>query len=211
MFRSDNLFSRFMNVLFDIICIDVLWLLFSIPVVTAGAATTAAYYAMSKTVRYKTGYVFKEFWHSFKCNMKQTIPLTIIFWMVLAVLSVDIWYVWTNDNKVNSAIFMVLILVLFLVLGIVIYIFPLLSRFEKNNMDLIKTAAFVMFKFLPITICILTVALLCCIGIYLMPWALLVIPGIYTFFLSFPMEKILRRLMPKVEEESEEAKKWYYQ
>lgn len=211
MFRSDNLFSRFMNVLFDIICIDVLWIICSIPVVTMGAAAVAAYYAMAKSVRYKTGYAAKEFFRSFRCNMKQSIPLTIIFWMVMAVLFLDIWYVWTNDSKENSAVFMILIFILFLAMGIAVYSCPLLSRFKKGNIDLIKTSAFIMFRFLPVTIGILLVLAVSCIGIYLMPWAVLIIPGVYLYGLTLPMEKIMKKLMPMVEEGSEENEKWYYQ
>lgn len=211
MFRSDNLFSRFMNVLFDIICIGVLWLICSLPVVTAGAAATAAYYTMAKSVRHKTGYVSREFFHSFRCNMKQSIPLTVIFLIIMAVLFVDIWYVWINDSRMNSAIFMILVFVLFLVMGITVYIYPILSRFEKRNTDLIKTAAFVMFRFLPVTILILLVLLAACIGIYLMPWSVLIIPGAYLYGLTFPMERILKKMMPEAEEGSEEAEKWYYQ
>lgn len=211
MFRSDNLFSRFMNVLFDIICIDVLWLICSLPVVTAGASFVAAYYAMAKSVRYKTGYAAKEFFHAFRYNMKQSIPLTIMFLAIMTVLFLDIWYVWTNDSKGNSAIFMILVLILFLAMGITVYAAPLLSRFKKSSVDLIKTSAFVMFRFLPVTICILLVFAVSCIGIYLMPWAVLVIPGIYLYGLTFPVEKIMKKLMPAVEEGSEEAEKWYYQ
>lgn len=68
-----------------------------------------------------------------------------------------------------------------------------------------------LFKFLPVTIGILLVFALGCVGAYLMPWAVLVIPGVYLYVLSFPMEWILHKLMPDVEEDSEEAKKWYYQ
>jgi hypothetical protein len=45
---------------------------------------------------------------------------------------------------------------------------------------------------------------------YLMPWAILVIPGVYMYVLTFPMERVLRKLAPPVAEESEEAEKWYY-
>lgn len=211
MFRSDNLFSRFMNVLFDIICIDVLWLVCSLPVVTMGAASTAAYYAMAKSVRYKTGYAAREFFHSFRCNMKQSIPLTVLFWIIMAVLFLDIWYVWTNNSKANSAVFMILLFISFLVMGITVYGFPLLSRFAKSNMDLIKTSAIIMFRFLPVTIIILFVFAAACIGVYLMPWAVLVIPGVYLYLLTFPVEKIMKKLMPAVEEGSEESEKWYYQ
>lgn len=211
MFRSDNLFSRFMNVLFDIICIDVLWLICSVPVITAGAAVTAAYYAMAKSVRYKTGYAAREFFHSFRCNMKQSIPLTILSEIVMAVLFLDIWYVWINDSKGNSAVFMILMLILFLVMGTIVYSGPLLSRFEKGNIELIKTSAVIMFRFLPVTVGILLFFLAACIGIYLMPWAVLVIPGVYLYGLTFPVERIMKKLMPAVEEGSKEAEKWYYQ
>lgn len=211
MFRSDNLFSRFMNVLFDVICIGVLWVVCSVPVITAGAAATAAYYAMSKTVRHKTGYAAKEFFHSFRFNFRQSIPLTIAFWIILIVLGVDIWYVWMNDSRMNSAVFMVLVFVLFLTAGITIYACPILSRFDKGNLELIKTAGFVMFKYLPVTIPLLFIFGAACILIYLMPWAILIIPGAYMFGLTFPMEAILKKMMPEADEGSEEAEKWYYQ
>lgn len=211
MFRSDNLFSRFMNVLFDLICIGVLWVVGSIPLITVGAAATAAYYAMAKSVRYKTGYAWKEFFHSFRSNFRQTVPLSGIFWIVMLVLGMDIWYVWNNDSRVNSGIFIVLIFILFMVAGITTYIYPLLSRFDKKNSELIKTAALVMFRYLPVTIVILLAFLLTGVGIYLMPWAILVFPGVYLYLLTFPMERILRRLMPVAAEGSEEAEKWYYQ
>ena len=211
MFRSDSLFSRFMNVLFDILYVGILWLLCSVPIVTAGAAATAAYYTMAKTVRYKTGYVGREFFHSFKSNFKQTLPLTGSFIVITAVLGIDIWYVWTHDSKVNSALFMILIFVAFIVAGVMPYIFPLLSRFDKKNIELLKITLFIMFKYLPLTLGIIIVFLVFCIGIYLMPWAILVFPGIYLYLLSFPMEKILRAMMPPVEEGSDEAEKWYYQ
>lgn len=211
MFRSDSLFSRFMNVLFDVLYIGILWVICSIPIVTAGAAATAAYYTMAKTVRYKTGYVGREFFHSFKSNFRQTVFLTIIFVLIAAVLGVDIWYVWVNDSKLNSAIFMVLIFVVFVVAGLLTYVFPLLSRFDKKNLDLLKITLFIMFKYLPFTIGAIIVFLVFCIGIYLMPWAVLVFPGVYLYLLSHPMERVLRAMMPPVEEGSEEAEKWYYQ
>lgn len=133
------------------------------------------------------------------------------FLLIMGVVAVDIWYVWVNDSKLNSALFMVLLLIAFLVMAVITYYFPLLSRFDKRNVEMLKLSAIVAFRYLPLTICILIVFMISVIGIYLMPWAVLVIPGIYLYLLSFPMEYILRKLMPAVEEGSEEAEKWYYQ
>lgn len=210
-FSSDSGFSRFMNVLFDILYVGVLWLVCSLPLITAGASATAAYYAMSKCVRHKTGYIGREFFHSFRANFRQITPLTLLFWLVEGVLAIDLYYVWTNENQLNNALFIVLLFILFVVAGIAIYICPILSRFDKKNMELIRTALYAIFRYLPITIAMQIVFIVACLGIFLMPWAVLFIPGGYLYALSFPMERILGKMMPPVEEDSEEAQKWYYQ
>lgn len=210
-FDSDSGFSRFMNLLFDILYVGVLWLVCSLPLITAGASATAAYYAMSKCVRHKTGYIGREFLHSFKANFRQITAMTLLFWFVVGVLTIDMYYVWTHESQLNNALFIVLLFIFFVVTGIAVYICPILSRFDKKNMELIRTALYVLFRYLPVTIAIQIVFAAACLGIFLMPWAVLFIPGGYLYALSIPMERILGKMMPPVEEGSEEAQKWYYQ
>lgn len=200
-----------MNVLGDVLFTGILWLIASLPVLTVGTASTAAYYAMSKCVRHKTGYLWKEFLHSLRVNLKQSLILSLIYLVVLLVLGLDIWYVWNNDSKLNSAVFVILIFVLFLAVSIGIYLWPLLSRFEKKNSELIKTAFIVSFRYLPLTLGLVFLLAVSIIGVYLMPWAVLAIPGVYIYIISFPVEWILKKMMPVPEEGSIEAEKWYYQ
>lgn len=210
-FAYDSKFARFMNALGDVLLIGLLWLVISIPLFTIGASTTAAYYAMAKCVRYSAGRPWKSFWHSFKTNFLQTLPMTILFDLAVVMLAFDLIYLWGNENATNDAIFIVLLLVVFLAVGLSMYLWPLLSRFDKRNLELMKMSFVVAFRFLPVTIGIMAAFLLGLIGIYLMPWAVLVIPGVFMYGFSFPMEWILHKLMPKPEEGSEEAEKWYYQ
>lgn len=210
MFRYDGAFGRFMNLLFDILYVGILWVLFCIPVVTAGASSAAAYYAMAKCVRHKTGYVGREFLKAFRENFRQLLPLTIGFVCIAAVLALDLWYVWQNENTLNNSIFVVLVFIVFLLTGLAVYVNPLMSRFYLKGIELLKKAGMLMFRFLPVTLLLQAAFLLMCAGIWLMPWSVFVLPGVFLYGLSFPMEKILRRLMPPVEEDSEEAQKWYY-
>lgn len=210
-FSSDSGFSRFMNLLFDILYVGILWIVGCIPIITAGASTTAAYYAMAKCVRHKTGYIGREYLHSFKENFRQMLVLTVLFAGICGVLAIDLYYVWNVQSDMNNALFVILILVSFMAAGLTVYACPLLSRFHKKNTELIKTAAYLLFKFLPLTIAVQFVFVLACMAVYLMPWAIFVLPGVYLFALSFPMEYVLKKLMPPVEEDSEEAQKWYYQ
>lgn len=210
-FSNESKFARFMNTLADILYIGILWLVCSLPIITAGASGTAAYYAMAKCVRHSEGRPTKEFFHSFRLNFKQTLVMTIVFVLIALGLTADLIFLWENENKTNDAIFVVLVFVTFAVQSLIVYIFPLLSRFDRKSFELIKMGLYLCFKYLPITIGILAVIFVACIGVYLMPWAILVIPGVYLYVLSFPMEWMLKKLMPPVEEGSEEAEKWYYQ
>ena len=71
LFGPDSGFMRVLNMISDIVLISMLWLLCSLPVVTVGASTTAAYYTIMKVVHKKTGYISKEFFKSFKLNFKE--------------------------------------------------------------------------------------------------------------------------------------------
>lgn len=211
MFKSDTLFAKFMNKLADVLLIGILWVVFSVPVITSGAASTAAYYAMAKCVRHNTGYVFREFWRSFKLNFKHTVLLSIAFWGLMAAAAIEIYMVWSVRSQLNDALFVILVFVAFLIGGLAIYVCPVISRFDKRFGDLFKTSAFLFFKYLPLTVLGVALFVAAGIGVYLMPWAILVFPGIYMWAVSFPMEKILRKMMPDVPEDSDEGQKWYYQ
>jgi uncharacterized membrane protein YesL len=210
LFSNDTKYARFMNTLADVLGIGILWLVCSLPVITAGASATAAYYAMAKCVRHSEGRPVKEFFHSFRANFKQTLPMTVFLELAALTLAVDLIYLWGNENKQNDTIFVVLVLVTFVLLALMVYLFPLLSRFDKKNLPLIRMGLMILFRYFPLTLGIVAVIIVSGIGMYLMPWAVLVIPGVYMYLLTFPMERVLRKLAPPVEEGSEEAEKWYY-
>ena len=77
----DNVVVRALSKLGDMICLNVMWLVCCIPVVTIGASTTALYTVMLKLVKNEEGYVFRGFLKAFKTNFKQS---TIIWLIVLA-------------------------------------------------------------------------------------------------------------------------------
>ena len=74
-FQLDNPFWIFMGKLFDMVLLSVLWLVFSLPVVTIGASTTALYYVALKLANNEGGYTVRSFWQAFKQNLIPGIPL----------------------------------------------------------------------------------------------------------------------------------------
>ena len=63
-----------------IMFLNLLWVLFSLPIVTIGASTTALYSVLIKMRNNKEGKLLRDFWDAFKGNFRQA---TIIWLMIL--------------------------------------------------------------------------------------------------------------------------------
>lgn len=141
-FRGDSAYTQIMTKIFNIFWLSILWLLCCIPVITIGASTIALYYVMLKLVKDEETTVTREFFHSFKQNFLQSLPVTVIFLAVIAILVVD-FHILGNSGGVHGASFMYGFCV---ALGIVCaavfsYVFPLLSRFENTVKKTFENAA----------------------------------------------------------------------
>ena len=84
-FDLDGPFNRFGTFLFDIIALNFIWFIFSIPVFTMGAATTALFYVVGKKVRKEDGYLLKDFWKSFRMNFKQSTVIWILMLFIILI------------------------------------------------------------------------------------------------------------------------------
>ena len=77
-FSVDSPLYKFMNRLMDVFKLNCMWLLCSLPIVTMGAATTAAYTITLKMVEDEEGYIAGPFWKEFKANLKKGSILGVI-------------------------------------------------------------------------------------------------------------------------------------
>ena len=90
-FNPENRFWAFMERVTDICVLSFFWFLFSIPVVTAGAATTALFQYTLRLTADEEGYVWKTFREGFKKNFGQATILWIGAVLVGAFLVFDLW------------------------------------------------------------------------------------------------------------------------
>ena len=77
-FSVDGALYKFLSRLWDMVKLNFMWLLFSLPVVTVGAATVAAYSVTLKMVDEQEGYVARQFVKAFKENWRQGIPMGLL-------------------------------------------------------------------------------------------------------------------------------------
>ena len=80
----NNPIIRFLTAVFDLMVLSVLWVAFSLPVFTMGAASAALYSAVYHHVRKGEDYLWNSFWTAFKENFKRS---TLAWLAALAILA----------------------------------------------------------------------------------------------------------------------------
>ena len=126
--------------IFDILLLNFLWILCSIPVITIGASTAALYYCMMKINRERDSGIVEMFFKSFRQNFKQGCILTIIFIFSGIFLYVDIQACKAIGGALENII-IVILLVLVVIWGIMIsYTFPLLAQFDNTLINTLKNS-----------------------------------------------------------------------
>ena len=207
-FQFDNGFMRAMSKLYDIIFLSVLWIVFSIPIVTIGASTTALYYTAVKVILHERDYVFSSFWKAFKDNFLNAT----IFWLILLVvyvsLGTNIWMAFPMFGEDIGVMMQGVYIFLMLLLSFMsVYIFPVQSRFVMNKMQILKLCLFMGMKHLPYSVIMVLIGAIAIIGVYLITPLILVMPVAATLFISVFMERVLKKYMPK--ENDENLDQWY--
>ena len=217
LFNVNNPLMRALSKLFDIGWLSLIYVVFCVPLVTIGAATTSLYYVSAKVLRKDRGYVWSEFWHSFKLNFK---PATLI-WLIFAAIYGLLYFNLTTFNTSNAAggyLVGAYIALAFIVTCVASYAFCLLSRFNMNVRGILRYALYMSFRHFLHTLCFLAILFVAGFGIYAgfrvqLPIFLLFVPGLGSFLYPFPMEHLLKKYMPKPEkrytENGEEIVEWY--
>lgn len=136
----DHIAIRALSRLFDLILLNVLWVLFSLPVVTAGASAAALYSVMLKIVANEEGYIVRGFWEAFKSNFKQSTVIWLILLVAGAALGADFVIV-SGFTGAPARVGMALLgAAVFLYLTELIFVFPLIARFENTTLEMMKNA-----------------------------------------------------------------------
>mgnify|MGYP002673093984 FL=1 len=130
-FSIESGFYKFMNRVLEFLKISLLWLLCSLPVVTMGAATVAAYTITLKMVDEEEGYIAKPFFKAFRENLLQGSLLGIITMVGAYAIYLDFQLFEAVED--NPVIFLIVGMVgIFLLVMGTVFAFPLLARYENT-------------------------------------------------------------------------------
>lgn len=154
-FSIDGPLYKFLSTLWDVIKLNILWMLFSLPIVTFGAATVAAYSVTLKMVEDHEGYVGRQFLQAFKANLKQGIPMGLLFLFCCYVVYLDFELYRVYDEPTELLVFGLIAIIVFVMLFL--YAFPLSARYENSFVNTLKNSVNICTRYIVRTIALLAV------------------------------------------------------
>lgn len=195
----DSPLMRFLTKIADLMVLNILFCVTSIPLITIGASWTALYSVTLKMVRDEEGSVSRSYFRSFRQNFRQATLLWLGVLVVLALLVLDIRVLNGMAGGTAPGLLRVGVEILAL-LGIMVlqYLFPSLARFEASLADTLKNACMMALAHLPKT-ALMTAAAVGAVWITLInnttiAVGLMVWPLIGFSLMAFGNSGILRRI-----------------
>ena len=144
--NPDGLFARIMNAVWNLILLNVLWLVCSLPVVTVGASTTALYVVLLKMRDGEENHVVRGFFKAFRENFKRGTAVWLVLLAALAVCGLDLALVSQTQNIAVRVVFMAGLLFVTMVWT---FAFLLVARYENTWRAQLKNAALLAISHLP--------------------------------------------------------------
>lgn len=157
-FSVDSPLYRFLSKLLDVIKLNFLWILFSIPLITIGASTVAAMSVALKMADDEEGYIGRGFLKAFRENWKQGTAL----WLITAAAAYAIYldFQFFEALEGNPILFLIIgIVSIVLAVSALLYSYPLTARYENTLFRIINNSIDISRKYVGRTI--LLAAILC--------------------------------------------------
>ena len=132
--------GAFLRILCDLMILNILWALCSLPVVTVGPATTALCAVSLKLARGEPVATLRTFFGAMKQNLGQALLLGLIGLAGLAVAAADWWFALALEGGYRILFFAVAVIVSAVVLAFWAWAFALHAGFENSLGGTIKNA-----------------------------------------------------------------------
>lgn len=109
--------------------LNLLWIIFSIPIITIGASTCALCYVSLKLIKGQKGNLFAWFVKSFKDNIKQGT----IMWLFTLPALYGVYLCWNTIIKEECGFFLIICALIYtLIMAFAsIYTYPVISHYEN--------------------------------------------------------------------------------
>jgi len=169
-FSIDNKLFLFLEKIADLLILNILWIICCLPIITIGASTTAMYYMTLKMVRNEETYIVKGFLSSFKLNFIQATKIWGFSLIFLCVLGFDIFFFYRGEGVLFRSVSIMLLILGLAFLFMLIYVFPLLAKFDNSTVATIKNAFLLAISQIPYSMLIIILIMLPYVIVYYVPY-----------------------------------------
>ena len=164
LFSYDSKFSQIMLKLCYGCYLNLLWMVCSLPVFTAGAATAALYDVTLRLAREEEPPLTRQFFKAFLENFRQATILWLILLGVGALLGADGYILYRLSKGTTGVVPVVCTLGLALIIAaaiayviVLLYVFPLVASVKNTNWAMLKNALLIGIHYLFCTILVFAI------------------------------------------------------
>lgn len=147
-FDADKPLMRALSVIADLIILNILTILCSLPILTAGAAITSMYHVAIRVIRNEDGAMLKDYFGAFRSNFKKAT----ILWLLLLVAALLLYVDYVAAEIYIPVVCAGIGAIAIVVLVIALYAFALLARYENTLLGTLKNAAVLAVGYFPKTL-----------------------------------------------------------
>lgn len=127
-----------LNRLIDLILLNVLWFICSLPIFTLGATTCAVYDITMKYALHQEPSIVSTFFSAFKKNFKKGTALFFIFLAMGLFIGFDLFCAFWWDISIKFVMIVVILAVGYFYLAVLSHVFPVLTYFDTGVKETIK-------------------------------------------------------------------------
>ena len=201
LFNPEKGLWAWLSTLVDVCGLSILWIFLCLPVVTAGPATAALYFAVVKCVRSRESGAFGAYLRSFRANFKTGLLAVLIVlpvgFLLITGHNVVRWY-GTRLGGMAYVLYVAYYFILFLPAGILCWLFPLLGRFDYQVRTLFRTAFQLTIAHLPSTIIIVLLTAQTAAFCLERWWPVVFLPAAAMLLVSLFTERIFQKYVPEL-------------
>lgn len=135
LFGKGNKFFSFATKLAELMWLNVLTILCSLPIITVGAAFTAMHRVLVDIYRDEENKITRVFFSSFKKNFWQATKIWLVYLVFYAVLLVDYWALKTLENDTLRYLNLLLPVLVFISALSLSWVFVMQSRYTLSMKD----------------------------------------------------------------------------
>ena len=147
-FSPDSKFMQAMARVYDLVILNLLFLLSCVPLITIGAASAALYTVCFRIGTDREQGIFRSYFQAFRENFRQGTILWLIAVVFFGAGIVNVFLFYSMEGPLHY-LFLLMTALVVLELLIYSYAFPLLSQFHNKNLPTLKNALFLSLGYLP--------------------------------------------------------------